>query len=163
MRARMFVFVIPLMLSLFVLLTGQSPKEGITVDDVKDVLAGRWLNSDYNSEWDTSEFIMAKEIITYSSVLYYESISLWEPSHIGELSINEVWLDENWDIWIKAQVKLRRNISSKYPFKDLFILYKINENGMAMREMISFSFEHYEEIDPNSENYRIYFRLNGFK
>ena len=100
MRARMFVFVIPLMLSLFVLLTGQSPKEGITVDDVKDVLAGRWLNSDYNSEWDTSEFIMAKEIITYSSVLYYESISLWEPSHIGELSINEVWLDENWDIWI---------------------------------------------------------------
>ena len=108
-------------------------------------LFGTWVNMDYKDE-NHSQMIIFK----LGEYGHYSSANDNEPMWTGEYRISEKWTDPKNNIWYKHRFKAGAMGSG-------FELCKISESGKTLEYIFS-QWGYPEELDINSEYYRVYYR-----
>ncbi len=145
MKIRTFVSILILVLAVLIIAGSCATVSKSYKRDFKKDMVGTWLNQEYYKY----EFVTSKAIVNPDQTveLYDKEGDKWPTT--AKIIIKDRWTDSEGNIFYK--------IESIYPIRTEYELWKLN-NSRTIWELMFRAMEHYTEIDPNSTNYRIYYR-----
>jgi hypothetical protein len=128
-------------------------KNTISEKEFLELLSGTWINKDYDGSTESHDYYRGKYVIkrdgTYDGYANSSDTSRLTFSEI--ISIDEIWIDSEGNIWYKQTTK------SLVTHRQDYELGKIHSSGNVW-ELTTLSYEHPNELDPNHGRYRIYYR-----
>jgi hypothetical protein len=124
----------------------------ITSGEKDEELYGTWVNSDYNRSAEIAKFIVDPDPgirdDANGTIIVYIRESDEQASWRSSFRIEEKWNDDEGNIWYKIEDLGH----TKY-----YHLWKISNSGNILEYLFS-NHNYPDEIDPNNQNYRIYYR-----
>jgi hypothetical protein len=148
MKSRILILSFVTIASLTILTSGGAKKE-ISMDEAMDAVSGIWINPDYSPQQSTQKLVVyPKE----GMIKYYHGVdvTLDTPAIIGGYTINEAWIDQKGNIWLKTTIKRMDGTKNQ--------LNKISNSGGVWEYVWSYG-DLPDDIESDSPKYKIWYRL----